>query len=177
MTLTTARSAKAGRAVGFCRRDATVYHREMASTKACFFCDLPAKYHPNKASVCQECAHVVGALAARVDRPVWTFVWNGDEVSMGSSQTQGRDSEIESTLEGFRAGIAAQISPDDGASHFNLACAYLEMGLRADAVRELAIVMRSEIEDLRADALRMLLTKPLLKDDGLDVLRKHIAAN
>ena len=48
---------------------------------------------------------------------------------------------VEEVFAAFKAGVAKQISADDAQTHFNLAVAYGEMGLLADAVREAAIAL------------------------------------
>jgi hypothetical protein len=52
----------------------------------------------------------------------------------------------------FKAGVAAQVSPRDADTHFDLAVAYAEMGLVREAMDELAIVLEADPRHLRARA-------------------------
>jgi hypothetical protein len=64
----------------------------------------------------------------------------------------------------FKAGVAAQVSPFDAATHFDLAMAYAEMGMVQDAIDELAIVLQANPRHVRARAalveLRLRLAAP-----------------
>ena len=51
------------------------------------------------------------------------------------------DLNAEEVFASFKAGVAKQISADDAQTHLDLAVAYGEMGLRADAIREAAIAL------------------------------------
>ncbi len=43
---------------------------------------------------------------------------------------------VESVFEQFKAGVAAQVSESDAATHYDLGVAYKEMGLFTDAISE-----------------------------------------
>jgi tetratricopeptide (TPR) repeat protein len=72
-------------------------------------------------------------IAARID--------SLDSVESGAPQQQSFHEEnqqvdVEEVFKKFKAGVAAQISPEDSESHENLGIAYKEMGLVDDAIRE-----------------------------------------
>jgi hypothetical protein len=78
-------------------------------------------------------------------------------------------------FEKLKADIATHIHIDDAESHLNLAIAYSEMGLNADAVLEAATALRADIEGPNArQALQMLLTRPLMLPEGMKKLRDRL---
>ena len=54
---------------------------------------------------------------------------------------------VESVFEQFKAGVAAQISESDAATHYDLGVAYKEMGLFNDAVSEFELASRDPCRD------------------------------
>jgi tetratricopeptide (TPR) repeat protein len=54
---------------------------------------------------------------------------------------------VESVFEQFKAGVAAQISESDAATHYDLGVAYKEMGLFNDAVSEFELASRDPSRD------------------------------
>jgi tetratricopeptide (TPR) repeat protein len=54
---------------------------------------------------------------------------------------------VESVFEQFKAGVAAQISESDAATHYDLGVAYKEMGLFNDAVSEFELASRDPARD------------------------------
>lgn len=93
--------------------------------------------------------------------------------------------DVEHVFEEFKRGVATQITIDDAESHYALARAYVEMGLFLDARREAAVVIaaRSRPADAAAartkkevteGALKVLLSAPLLRRDGLKRLRERL---
>lgn len=71
--------------------------------------------------------------------------------------------------------VAKQLAPEETDAHYHLALAYREMGLHADALREAAVALESTDDAATATAaLRVLLTEPLLRADGLRVLRERL---
>ena len=54
---------------------------------------------------------------------------------------------VESVFEQFKAGVAAQISESDAATHYDLGVAYKEMGLFNDAVSEFELASRDPMRD------------------------------
>jgi hypothetical protein len=83
--------------------------------------------------------------------------------------------EFEETFPSFKEGVSNAISPDDAASHADLAVAYAEMGLRADALREagiaLTITSRSPVTQV---ALRVLFGSALMTPSGLRALQRRL---
>lgn len=51
--------------------------------------------------------------------------------------------DVESVFAQFKKGVAAQISPDDSETHFDLGIAYKEMGLLEDAIQEFEIAAKN----------------------------------
>ncbi|MFO0758077.1 MAG: tetratricopeptide repeat protein [Byssovorax sp.] len=56
--------------------------------------------------------------------------------------TDGDQVSVESVFEQFKAGVAAQISESDAATHYDLGVAYKEMGLYSDAISEFELASR-----------------------------------
>lgn len=130
-----------------------------------------------KVWVCRACAARIGSLASGDEEP---RVW--------SSQTRpprhapSEHAEVERVLEEFKAGIAKQIAADDFEVHLDLAEAYREMGLLADARREAGHVLVSAAKrvlplatKMTDIALRLVLTPPLLEPRGLHHLKLALA--
>ena len=65
---------------------------------------------------------------------------------MAAPQEQEQIS-VESVFEQFKAGVAAQISESDAATHYDLGVAYKEMGLFNDAVSEFELASRDPARD------------------------------
>ncbi|MEP7124680.1 MAG: tetratricopeptide repeat protein [Byssovorax sp.] len=65
---------------------------------------------------------------------------------MAAAQEQEQIS-VESVFEQFKAGVAAQISESDAATHYDLGVAYKEMGLFNDAVSEFELASRDPSRD------------------------------
>jgi len=78
--------------------------------------------------------------------------------------TDDDDEPTEGTAE--KAGVAAEISPSDVATHFDLAMAYADMGLLRDAMEELAIVLRVDPAHVPARAAMVALRHRLAHPDG-----------
>lgn len=54
---------------------------------------------------------------------------------------------VESVFEQFKAGVAAQISESDAATHYDLGVAYKEMGLYSDAIAEFELAARDPMRE------------------------------
>jgi tetratricopeptide (TPR) repeat protein len=61
----------------------------------------------------------------------------GPDPNAGTEQVS-----VEAVFEQFKAGVAAQISPSDAATHYDLGVAYREMGLYSDAIEEFKLASR-----------------------------------
>jgi tetratricopeptide (TPR) repeat protein len=59
-----------------------------------------------------------------------------------SAEEDPRQVSVESVFEQFKAGVAAQISESDAATHYDLGVAYKEMGLVEDAIHEFSLAAR-----------------------------------
>jgi tetratricopeptide (TPR) repeat protein len=57
----------------------------------------------------------------------------------GGFEDVGKQIDVEEVFAKFKEGVAAQVSPDDTQSHYDLGVAYKEMGLHEDAMREFDI--------------------------------------
>jgi tetratricopeptide (TPR) repeat protein len=58
------------------------------------------------------------------------------------AQPDSEQVSVESVFEQFKAGVAAQISESDAATHYDLGVAYKEMGLYTDAISEFELASR-----------------------------------
>ncbi len=58
------------------------------------------------------------------------------------AQPDSEQISVESVFEQFKAGVAAQISESDAATHYDLGVAYKEMGLYTDAISEFELASR-----------------------------------
>ncbi|MFT3767726.1 MAG: tetratricopeptide repeat protein [Minicystis sp.] len=67
-----------------------------------------------------------------------------DALDAGPQQPQADPNQIsvESVFQQFKAGVAAQISESDAATHYDLGVAYQEMGLFSDAMQEFDLASR-----------------------------------
>lgn len=129
----------------------------------CTFCSRPATLIPTEeCRVCPACTKVIAAVATSpsASREIWD-----------AAVPEKRDDEVEA----FAARVAQKISPHDSESHFHMAMAYREMGLHGEALREAAIALGSAPEATKATTtLRLLLTPPLLRPDGIAKLKAHV---
>jgi tetratricopeptide (TPR) repeat protein len=65
----------------------------------------------------------------------------------------GEQVSVETVFEQFKAGVAAQVSESDAATHYDLALAYKDMGLVQDAIREFEIAARDPARTCVAESL------------------------
>ena len=66
----------------------------------------------------------------------------GRSAAGGSLADDPRQISVETVFEQFKAGVAAQISESDAATHYDLGLAYKEMGLSTDAISEFELASR-----------------------------------
>lgn len=85
--------------------------------------------------------------------------------------------DADRVFEDFEKGVAKLISAEDSRSHLALAEAYAEMSLIVDARREAGVAATGAIPEVAQDALRLLLTPPLLADEGIARLRSLLSRN
>ncbi len=69
------------------------------------------------------------------------------------SQSFGEQVSVETVFEQFKAGVAAQVSDNDAATHYELGLAYKDMGLVQDAIREFEIAARDPARTCVAESL------------------------
>jgi len=64
------------------------------------------------------------------------------EVSSAQFNTANADVDVDQVFAKFKEGVRAQVDESDSATHYDLGVAYKEMGLIADAIKELEIAAR-----------------------------------
>ncbi|HEX5760632.1 MAG TPA: tetratricopeptide repeat protein, partial [Thermoanaerobaculia bacterium] len=64
-------------------------------------------------------------------------------ISQGELLVQPREQSLEEIVEGFKKGVAENLSPTDYETHFNLGIAYREMGLLDEAIGEFQLAAKS----------------------------------
>lgn len=143
--------------------------------RPCSFCGRASTLRPSPTQdLCEACALRVADLAADRSENIWANVASGS----GSRSVQPEAVEkidVDQMFEAFKEGVAKQISKDDADSHLNLATAYSEMGLFVDARREASIAIAAgSTARAKNDALRLLLTPPLLPGGALGRLRERL---
>ena len=127
----------------------------------CSFCGGVASFSPTEeCRVCRTCAKRVADLAkAGEPREIWHAA---------------RDADEESTEIAER--VASQVGGEESDAPYNLALAFRQMAMYADALRAASHAFASAPNDAKATAvLRMLLTPPLLREDGLGALRERLS--
>jgi hypothetical protein len=127
----------------------------------CTFCSSTAVLVPtDECRVCSTCARRIAKLALRGDADdVWDM----------------RTPPPDAAREEMAARIAKSVSRDDADSHHALAQSFRTMLMYAGALREAALAFEATNDDGRAAvALRIVLTPPLLRADGLAKLRAHL---
>ena len=147
----------------------------------CSFCTAPSYAKPlADISICELCAARVGRLAKEDSGDIWAIV----AVSR-STPPSAPDAPADQTAEQpsftkmlrvFQRQVAERIANTDSESHYHLAHAYRAMGLFEDAVRAAGLALDVDPPAFpHAPALTLLFTEPLLREDGLERLRKKLA--
>jgi tetratricopeptide (TPR) repeat protein len=77
-----------------------------------------------------------------------------EEARLGADVIQPEEPSLEEIVEGFKRGVAENLSQEDYATHYNLGIAYREMGLLDEAIGEFQLASKSE--DLRIECCSML---------------------
>jgi hypothetical protein len=144
----------------------------------CTFCKQPSLFKPaDGVHVCENCAARIGGLAqdAVGVENIWSLTEPEPRTDAKLPSARPSKGEFEETFPSFKEGVSNAISPDDAASHADLAVAYAEMGLRADALREagiaLTITSRSPVTQV---ALRVLFGSALMTPSGLRALQRRL---
>jgi len=145
----------------------------MGASRQCSFCQRPRLYEPRRGvHVCERCAVRIGELAC--DRGASASVWTIREQPASARPASSR-SDVEEAFRSFKEGVAAEIAADDTRAHADLALAYAEMGLSADALREASLVLgRAADVDATETALRAVLSPSLVKPSGLRELKRRL---
>ena len=130
--------------------------------------------------MCATCARRIGRLAIERVPEIWAVVRVASSPPPSNAQSVPRapsdDRSFTQMLRAFQRGVAERIGPDDAESHYHLAHAYRAMGLFEDAVRAAGTALDVDAPSTPiAPALAMLLEPPLLRDEGMAVLRTRLA--
>lgn len=126
----------------------------------CSFCGGVASFSPTEeCRVCRTCAKRIADLASTGEpRGIWQTAKDADEEFTAIAER-----------------VAEHVTGDDVDSQYNLAIAFREMAMYADALRAAANAVANAPNDGKAiTALRVLLTPPLLREDGLTTLRERL---
>lgn len=84
---------------------------------------------------------------------------------------------VESVFEQFKAGVAAQVSESDAATHYDLGVAYKEMGLFTDAITEFEVASRDPLRECVCQSMIGMLHMQLGNvDAGIDALIRSLHA-
>ena len=73
-----------------------------------------------------------------------------EELSPGPSGGHSPRLDLQEILAEFKKGISREVSPSDARTHFDLGCAYRDMGLYDDSISEFKLAMTSQDLELRA---------------------------
>ena len=77
-------------------------------------------------------------LASELEREL-----SEDELAeIGAATAQPQEQSLEEIIEGFKQGVAENLSPEDYETHFNLGIAYREMGLLDEAIGEFQLASK-----------------------------------
>lgn len=77
-------------------------------------------------------------LAAELEREL------SEDQAGGDGAVQPQEQSLEDIIEGFKQGVAENLSPEDYDTHFNLGIAYREMGLLDEAIGEFQLAAKDE---------------------------------
>lgn len=84
---------------------------------------------------------------------------------------------VESVFEQFKAGVAAQVSESDAATHYDLGVAYKEMGLFTDAIAEFEVASRDPVRECVCQSMIGMLHMQLGNvEAGIDALIRSLHA-
>jgi tetratricopeptide (TPR) repeat protein len=84
---------------------------------------------------------------------------------------------VESVFEQFKAGVAAQVSETDAATHYDLGVAYKEMGLFTDAIAEFEVASRDPVRECVCQSMIGMLHMQLGNlEAGIDALIRSLHA-
>ncbi|MCP3956329.1 MAG: tetratricopeptide repeat protein [bacterium] len=78
-------------------------------------------------------------LAAELEREL-----TEDEAQAGGEAAPPQEQSLEDIIEGFKQGVAENLSPEDYDTHFNLGIAYREMGLLDEAIGEFQLAAKDD---------------------------------
>ena len=81
-------------------------------------------------------------LAAELEEELGAEAATIDESMLTSVESQ--EQTLEEVIEGFKQGVAENLSPEDYQTHYNLGMAYYEMGLMDEAIGEFQLASKDE---------------------------------
>jgi hypothetical protein len=126
--------------------------------------------------LCRPCAGKVAAFLRGATTAFLNGLWGPgttssttarERPSTGASQSES-DEEV---FARFKAGVVAVIRPEDFQAHWDLGVAYAEMGLHADAIREVATSLDERASQQMAQAaFALIFTPPRAVQGALDVV-------
>jgi hypothetical protein len=94
----------------------------------------------HRAKLCRPCAANVGRTILATSATAVARLWPASpSATQPRRHTPPTHVNVEEVFTAFKEGLARHLSTDDAQSHFDLAVAYGEMGLMADAIREAVI--------------------------------------
>lgn len=152
----------------------------MLAGVTCTFCSGASfATTPEGVSVCEACARKIGALAKSDDGQIWTVVAvsrsTPPEAPGSTAKPADEQPSFTKMLRAFQRQVSERIASSDNESHYHLAHAYRAMGLFEDAVRAAGTALDVAPPAMpHAPALALLLTEPLLKENGLDRIRERL---
>jgi hypothetical protein len=124
------------------RREAVAWRRD-----GCFICtawnDEVIALEDHGVIVCRPCVTRVSAAILRANPHLVALLWPKAVLAPEPRSLEiagGADANLKEVFEQFKTGVQQQIG-DNAQAHFDLAVAYDEMGLVADAVREAATAL------------------------------------
>jgi len=139
---------------------------EMAS---CFFCAASASLGPfDGISVCEGCTKRIGALALSNPAPIWSVADSAPMTFL--PRTEADTKRALGEFEGIR--VAPELSL---ARRVDVIAAFTAKGFYHLAVRDSSRVLIYGDHREKQAVLTMLLASPLLKPEGLDVLKRLLS--
>lgn len=111
----------------------------LAIVRGCAVCDVNRRdmlVVPSGELLCRGCASRVGSFIRQADAAWLGVFWPPKDALPLPSGGGPLSVDAEKVCAELKERVAATLSPDDARAHYDLACAYAEMGLSADAVHE-----------------------------------------
>lgn len=140
------------------------------STAGCFFCGTPATFGPfNGVQVCESCASLIGAVASRNPGPVWAVAESAPLPFFPRTQAEVAEAVTKASAVGADTGRPP-------ATHVEVVEKFVEQGFYHLAVRSSSQVLLQGNHGEKRAVLAILLAAPLLKPEGLVILKRLLHA-